>query len=175
MNWHRRALALVVAGLVSLGSATFFVLRAAPFTADVELQSRERYHHRLRFLRLKRPQSAQIHYQQANLMRAEGMLDDAIAAYRRCLERDKTHPQARWFLALTLADKGYRDQAFTMVRELIEEYPDDPALYERAALLLDALGQPSAARDYYDRWADLVDHADPDHPGRVMPRPGAGG
>lgn len=147
--------AIVAVG--ALTTALLAVRAAGPMELTGAVSTdRERYHHRLRVLMNSRPKDAEVRFQYANHLRAAGMQDEAIVYYRRCLALDPRHRQARYFLALTLADKGYPERAFKLLRELMEETPSDPELYDHASRLLDRMEQPAVAFEYRQRYWALV-------------------
>ncbi len=153
LSWRRHWVlwgTLAVLLLTDLGLAT------GAFDPGAESRDRERYHQRLRFLMNRRPKDASIRFQFANHLRSVGMNDEAIVYYRRCLKLEPGHVQARWFLALTLRDKGYPREAFNIVRALMEEFPEDASLYDEASRLLDQMDQPAVAKEYRDRYWQLV-------------------
>ncbi|MFZ2957610.1 MAG: hypothetical protein WA705_12025 [Candidatus Ozemobacteraceae bacterium] len=122
----------------------------------LEVRDRERLFHRLKFLRMKRPDDPVNTYRIGNLYQSLEMEDEAIKEYRRCLRLDPTHQGAKWFLSHVLVSKGYYDEAFRLTRELLNENSEDPRLYAWAGDILRKLDQPELAKEYYVRETELV-------------------
>lgn len=127
-----------------------------PGLVGIEVRDRERFLHRLKFLRMKRPQDAEITYQIGNLYYSLKMEDDAIKEYRRCLRTDPAHYEAKWFLSHVLASKGYLEESFRLARELLDTRPDDAETYFWAGEILRKMDLPEIARDYEKRWEEIL-------------------
>lgn len=119
------------------------------------VKDRERYYHRLKDMREKDPQNAELSYQIANLYYSMQMEDDAIKEYRRTLKIDPEHDFAKWFLARTLFNKGYLEEAFWQVRDLINVHAENPELYARAGEILLKMDQREVAKEYFNRYDEL--------------------
>lgn len=127
-----------------------------PGLVGVEVRDRERFLHRLKLMRAKRPDDPEITYQIGNLYYSLQMEDDAIKEYRRCLKQKPDHFEAKWFLSKTLASKGYLEEAFRLARELLDARPEDHEAYAWAGDILLKMGLPEFAKDYFRRWEELL-------------------
>lgn len=144
-------------------SAAFFVAlcsfervcTAGSNVAKQYCKSPERYYHRLKNLRRNNPNDPQASYQIANLYYSLNMTDEAIKEYKRTLKLSSEHQEAKWFLAKLLAQKNYFEEAFWLVRSLIEKHASTPQLYLAAAKLLDKMGETNAAKEYYNKYDEL--------------------
>lgn len=126
-----------------------------PGITGIIVRDRERYYHRLKDMRAKDPGNPEISYQIANLYYSLEMRDEAIKEYRRTLKLQPEHEFAKWFLSKLLESKGYYDEAFWLVRELIEKHRRTPALYDRAGEILLKMNQSDAAKEYFARYDEL--------------------
>ncbi|GEM_PF-732758 len=126
-----------------------------PGTTGINVKDRERYYHRLKDMRTKDPKNPELSYQIANLYYSLEMEDEAIKEYRRTLELKPDHEFAQWFLSKVLESKGYYEEAFWLVRELIEKHRRIPALYDRAGELLVKMDKRDAAKEYFARFDEL--------------------
>ncbi|NLF97023.1 MAG: tetratricopeptide repeat protein [Candidatus Riflebacteria bacterium] len=119
------------------------------------VKDRERYYHRLKDMRAKDPQNAELSYQIANLYYSLQMEDEAIKEYRRTLRVDPNHSHAKWFLTRLLVSKGYFEEAFWLVRDLISANSENPELYARAGEILLKMDQREVAKEYFNRYDEL--------------------
>ncbi len=119
------------------------------------VKDRERYYHRLKDMRAKDPQNAELSYRIANLYYSLKMEDEAIKEYRRTLRVNPEHEYAKWFLSKVLVSKGYLEEAFWLVRELIDKHKESPELYASAGDILVKMDQSDAAREYFNRYDEL--------------------
>lgn len=126
-----------------------------PGSAKIGVKDAERYYHRLKNLRRNDPENAEISYKIANFYYARDMVDKAIEEYRRTLRLDINHQQAKWFLSLCLVDKGYFEEAFWLVRELIDKNKRNPDLYDQAGEILVKMGEHSASKEYFAKVDEL--------------------
>ncbi|MEO0852257.1 MAG: TIGR03032 family protein, partial [Cyanobacteria bacterium J06648_11] len=62
---------------------------------------------------------AETYFTQGNQLHGEGKLDEAIAAYRKCLELQSTYLPARYNLGVTLGDLDRYPEAETVLLEVI--------------------------------------------------------
>lgn len=120
-----------------------------PGITGLEVRDRERMFHRLKSMRMKRPADPELSYQIANLCYSLQMEDEAIKEYRRTLKLDPDNLDAKWFLSKVLSSKGYYEEAFTLVREIIEKKNDDPEAFLWAGEILLKLEQPEIAGEYF--------------------------
>lgn len=119
------------------------------------VKDRERYYHRLKDMRSKDPQNAELSYRIANLYYSLQMEDEAIKEYRRTLRVDPGHEYAKWFLSKVLVSKGYFEEAFWLVRELIDKHKESAELYASAGEILVKMDQSDTAREYFNRYDEL--------------------
>lgn len=137
-----------------------FVEKAPLVVADkgypgLESSDPERYYHRLKSLRMKRPNDPEHTFRVANLLYSWKMEDEAIYEYRRCLKIDPNHLNAKWFLSHLLFSKGYYDEAFRHARDIMDKKPDDPEIYYWTGEILLKLDQSQAASEYFARYDEL--------------------
>lgn len=151
----KRILALIVAFAVL---ALFFpIIHSQDVTiTGIETDSPARYYQRLKNLRRNDPDNFELTYQIANYYYSLGMEDQAIHEYRRVLEMQPAHSYARYYLSRLLISKGYFEDAFWLVRELITRHPSNPSFYQYAGEILQKMDQHIAAREYFDRYNELM-------------------
>lgn len=143
-----------------LAAIAFAVSLPILYSGDLDLpgiivKDRERYYHRLKNMRKNDPKNPEISYQIANLYYSLEMYNEAIFEYRRTLKLKSDYNNAKWFLAESLIEKGYFEEAFWLVRDLITLYPKNDYLYEKAGEILDKMDQREAAKEYYSRCDSL--------------------
>ncbi|OGK09126.1 MAG: hypothetical protein A2W80_13390 [Candidatus Riflebacteria bacterium GWC2_50_8] len=126
-----------------------------PGITGLIVKDRERYYHRLKDMRVKDPQNAELSYQIANLYYSLEMEDEAIKEYRRTLSIKPDHSPAKWFLARVLVSKGYLEEAFWHIRDLISANGENPELYARAGEILVKMDQHEVAKEYFNRYDEL--------------------
>lgn len=138
-----------------------------PGSAMIGIKDSERYYHRLKNMRKNDPDNPEISYKLANYYYAREMFDKAIEEYRRVLKLDAGHQQAKWFLSQCLKEKGYFEEAFWLVRDLIDKNKKDPDLYDEAGEILVKMGEVVASREYFNKVDELkygeVDGSKPMH------------
>lgn len=127
-----------------------------PGLTGIIVKDPERYYHRLKDMRSKDPDNPELSYQIANLYYSWKMEDEAIREYRRTLKLKPDHEFAQWFLSKLLESKGYYDEAFWLVRELIEKHRTIARFYDRAGELLLKMDQRDAAKEYFARCDELM-------------------
>src|SRR5581483_7540612 len=81
---------------------------------------------------IKAAPSADLYYDLGNVHLKAGDPDRAAGAYRRALEYDPKHPEARFNLALALERSGKRAEAVSMLVQLGSVAPD--VVRERARM-----------------------------------------
>ena len=148
-------LAIASAGVLCVHSQTS-VFGGDPGMTGLIVRDREQHFHRLRHIRTKRPDDPANTYQIANLYYSLQMEDEAIKEYRRCLRLDPAHVNAKWFLSKLLVSKGYYEEAFWLVREILDVKIDDLEVYYWAGEILEKLGEHKAAKEYFVRCDDLL-------------------
>ena len=170
----RKILALIAA-LVLLISYLPYSYGGDPGTTGAIVRDRERYYHRLKDMRAKDPQNAELSYRIGNLYYSMQMEDEAIKEYRRTLKVNPEHQYAKWFLSKVLVSKGYFEEAFWLVRELIDKHRENPDLYASAGEILLKMDQTDAAREYFNRFDELK-YAEKDgaKPVKTLSQPTAG-
>jgi len=146
---------LLLTAFAFLVSAFSVILAGDPGITGEVNNDRERYLQRLKFMRMKRPDNPEYSFQIGNLYSSLQMEDEAIKEYRRTLRVDPHHPGAKWFLSHVLSSKGYHEEAFRLVRELMDQRPEDPELYYWAGEILLQLKQPDLAKEYFARVDEL--------------------
>ncbi len=149
----RLLLVLMLMSVFAVGWKT--VSKDAGLTG-LEVRDREQYLHRLKFLRMKRPNEVQHTIQLGHLYYSLEMEDEAIKEYRRALKQDPENMDARWFLSHVLSSKGYQDEAFQLAREMIDRSPDDPEIYYWAGEVLEKLDQREIAKEYFARVDEIL-------------------
>lgn len=152
---------LVLKTLAVLSALTLIVL-SLPFSfggdpgiTGMLVKDRERYFHRLKNMRNQEPNNPEHSYQIGNLYYSLQMEDEAIKEYRRVLSLEPNHYNAKWFLSKVLESKGYFEESFWLVRDLIKQKKQDSSLYERAGNLLLKMDQIEVAQEYFDRCDEL--------------------
>ncbi len=162
---NRKIFLLFLFGVVTSFSAVIFA--GDPGVGGIEVRDGERFYHRLKHLRAKRPQDAENTLQIANLYYSFQMQDEAIKEYRRCLRIDPENLNAKWFLSQILVEKGYFEEAFRLTREIMNKKPRDPEVYAWAGEILMKMEKVDLAEDYFARCDELLLLVDP---GRKDPR-----
>ncbi|GAB4270109.1 MAG: hypothetical protein Kow0029_06640 [Candidatus Rifleibacteriota bacterium] len=147
---------------LAFGFAVVLLLLLLPYTYGGDpgitgniVRERERYYHRLKDMRAKDPTNPELSYQIANLYYSLEMEDEAIKEYRRTLELKPDHAFAQWFLSKLLESKGYYDEAFWLIRNLITRHKNLAVLYYRAGELLTKMNQEDAAKEYFARCDEI--------------------
>jgi len=87
------------------------------------------------------------YFPMAEIKRARGDREGAIAALTALVALDENHDAARLQLASLLEAKGQTDQALSLLDSSVFIYPFDPALHERRAVLASRLRKPAVTRD----------------------------
>lgn len=123
----------------------------------VEISNSTKYYLRLKDIRAKASSNVELTYQIGNYYFSKRMYDDAIKEYRRCLKLIPNHENAKYFLSLSLLHKGYLDEAFIHVRDLIDINPNSPEYYKLAGDILERMNLSEYAKDYYNKWFYLLE------------------
>ena len=126
-----------------------------PGSVYIGVKDSERYYHRLKNMRKNDPENAEISYKIANFYYSKDMLDKAIEEYKRTLKLDANHQNAKWFLSQCLSAKGYFEDAFWLVRDLIDKNRKNYELYDEAGQLLVKMGEYAASREYFNKVDEL--------------------
>jgi tetratricopeptide (TPR) repeat protein len=122
----------------------------------VEIRDPERYYHRLKALRMRRPDDAHYTYLIGNYYNSLQMQDEAIKEFRRCLKVDPGHIEAKRNLSRLLLDKGYPEEAFRHARDIMDKTPEDPEIFYFAGEILLKLEERELAREYFARVDELM-------------------
>jgi hypothetical protein len=107
----------------------------------------------------QQPDTIEMRYERASLLREAGRTDDAKRDYLALLARAPTHFGALNDFGTMLLATGYRDAARTVFEQAVRHHPDQPNGYVNLANLLLALGELAPAQLSFDAALAL----DPDH------------
>lgn len=127
-----------------------------PGVTGMIVNNPNRYFHRLKQMRAKDKDNPELSYQIANLYYSLQMEDEAIKEYRRTLKLSPDNFNAKWFLSKLLVSKGYLEEAFWLVREMITARSNNTQLYLMAGDILSKMDKTNAAKEYYDRYDELM-------------------
>ncbi len=141
--------------MVLLVSLLPYTYGGDPGSVYIGVKDSERYYHRLKNMRKNDPENAEISYKIANFYYSKDMLDKAIEEYKRTLKLDANHQNAKWFLSQCLSAKGYFEDAFWLVRDLIDKNRKNYELYDEAGQLLVKMGEYAASREYFNKVDEL--------------------
>jgi tetratricopeptide (TPR) repeat protein len=136
--------------------STPYIYSGDPPSSRMEVKNSERYFLRLRSMRIKEPNNAELSYELGNYHFSLKSYDEAIKEYRRTLKIKPEHDYAKWFLSKALMAKGYNDEAFWLVRDLIIKHKNRPELYEYAGEILIKLDQINTAKEYFAKSEELL-------------------
>jgi uncharacterized protein (TIGR03032 family) len=100
-------------------------------------------------------QTATHHFQMANRLYEEGKLEEAVAAYRRCLELEPSYPNGRFNLAVALGDAERYSEAAVYMEGVIRDDPDRAEAYNSLGYLASRRGEPDKAISYWRRAIQL--------------------
>lgn len=148
--------------LLALIPAVIILLLTLPYSYGGDpgitgaiVKDRERYYHRLKDMRAKDPENPELSYRIGNLYYSLQMEDEAIKEYRRTLRLKPDHDYAKWFLSRVLVSKGYLEEAFWLVRELIDLHKKSAELYSYAGEILVKMDETQAAKEYFNRYDEI--------------------
>lgn len=146
-----------------------------PGNVYIGVKDSERYYHRLKNLRRNDPENAEVDYKIGNYYYARQMFDKSIEEYRRALKKDPNHEQAKWFLAQSLINKNHYEEAFWLVRDLIDKHRNDADLYDQAGEILVKMGEYAASKEYFAK-VDEIKYGEKDgrQPISSFTKPGRG-
>jgi len=85
----------------------------------------------------------------------EGKLEEAIAAYRRCLEAEPKHADARFNLGVALGDAERYDEALACMEEAVRADPKRAAAYNSLGYLASRRREPQKAISYWEKAIEL--------------------
>ena len=116
------------------------------------------------------PGSTHAHYNLATALAGNGLLEEAILAYRQALQLDPQNAAASNNLGNIYADQGSFDQALDTIREALRLNPDQPTFHSSLLFLMQFHPDngPAVLRDELAAWSRR--HA---HPLRRFIRPHA--
>lgn len=86
---------------------------------------------------------------------ALGRLDDALAAFRRCVELDPAEPKYRFAEGTVLQRQERYAEALSLYDGLVESEPDNPVVHHNRAVALYRLGRLDEAARALDRTREL--------------------
>ena len=165
----------IIAAIVLLLSLLPYTYGGDPGSVYINVDDSERYYHRLKNMRKNDPENPEISYKIANFYYAKDMLDKAIEEYKRTLKLDNNHQEAKWFLSQCLITKGHFEDAFWLVRELIDKNKKNPELYDQAGEILVKMGEYAASREYFNKVDELkYGEVDGSKPINSFSKPGRG-
>ena len=81
-----------------------------------------------------------------------GNYADAARQYRKVLSQDSQHPVARMGLAKALLAEGKTEEAKAQLLQLTQEHPDFGAAYYLLGTVYEKEGNPTQAREAYQRY-----------------------
>ncbi len=165
----------IIAAIVLLISLLLDNYSGDPGSGYINVDDSERYYHRLKNMRKNDPENPEISYKIANFYYAKDMLDKAIEEYKRTLKLDNNHQEAKWFLSQCLITKGHFEDAFWLVRDLIDKNKKNPELYDQAGEILVKMGEYAASREYFNKVDELkYGEVDGSKPINSFSKPGRG-
>ncbi len=103
------------------------------------------------------PESAEAMYQKGSIAHVQGALREALSAYDRALQTDKTHTEARVARIGIALDQGRFDDAKKDVAELQKSAPRDPRGAYMKALLSERDGDMNSSRASLKEVTELLD------------------
>ena len=105
--------------------------------------------------------NAPTRYELGLVLDRTGRRSEAVAEYRRALDRDPNHPSALNNLGVALAGQGRMDEAARHFERLVAVSPESAEAHANLGLALAAAGAPDrAARAFRDALLLEPDHAD---------------
>jgi tetratricopeptide (TPR) repeat protein len=108
----------------------------------------------------QQPENPQALYLRGNLYWQVSAPHKAVPDYRRVVEIDPEHHEARWRLGRCLAVGGGYDEALPLLEQTRIRRPNDPEVLVHLARCEDMLGRPARAREMLDQV--LAEHTDYD-------------
>jgi uncharacterized protein (TIGR03032 family) len=80
-----------------------------------------------------------------------GKIEEAIAAYRKCVKIQPDFPNALYNLGVTLGDAGEYAEARACLEKVVQAEPERPDAYNSLGLVVSRQRQPHEAISYYER------------------------
>jgi hypothetical protein len=99
--------------------------------------------------------SPAYHYQRGNELYKTGKLEEAIAAYRQCLELQPEDTNARFNLAVALGDTGDYTEAGACLEGVIQAEPERAEAYNSIGYVLNRQHRPERAVAYLEKAVQL--------------------
>ena len=94
---------------------------------------------------------AETHFQRGNQLQKQGRLEEAIAAYRQCLQLQPTYLPARLNLGVTLGDLERYSEAVQELEQVIRAEARHAEAYNSLGFIYSRQGQLDEAIGYYER------------------------
>ena len=94
-------------------------------------------------------------FQLGNKHYEEGKLEEAIAAYRRCLEAEPKHADARFNLGVALGDAELYEEACACLEEVLRGDPKRAEAYNSLGYLASRRREPQKAISYWEKAIEL--------------------
>lgn len=91
------------------------------------------------------------HFQRANQMYEQGKTEEAIAAYRRCLELEPKFPNARFNMGVALGDAERFSEAGACMEEVLRAEPERAEAYNSLGFLASRRCEPQKAISYWEQ------------------------
>ena len=144
---------------------------ADPPSVRLEVRDSTGYYMRLKNLKQREPNNAEIVYELANYQYSIENINEAIREYKRVLEINPEHINAKYFLSKCLVRKGYYEDAFWNVRDLLVRDKKNPELYEFAGEILMKMEEYGAAKQYFSKCDELVLKKKGNEPLKALTKP----
>ena len=91
------------------------------------------------------------HFQRANHLYEQGKTEEAIIAYRRCLELEPRFPNARFNMGVALGDAERFGEASACMEEVLQAEPERAEAYNSLGFLASRRLEPSKAISYWEQ------------------------
>lgn len=96
-----------------------------------------------------------FHFQRGNEFYRKGKLDEAIAAYRRCVAIQPEFPNALYNLGIALGDAEQCEEAAACLEKVVQAEPERAEAYNGLGYIISRQRQPHKAIPYYERAIEL--------------------
>jgi hypothetical protein len=91
------------------------------------------------------------HFQRGNDLYEQGKTEEAIAAYRRCLDLEPTFPNARFNMGVALGDAERFSEAGACMEEVLRAQPERAEAYNSLGFLARRRCEPHKAISYWEQ------------------------